>query len=346
MDKLKIAVLFGGISEEHDISVKSAQEIAGSLDREKYEPVFVGISKTGKWRLCEEPKQGWFDENGIAAIISPDKSVHGLTVFENGSTKNIWIDVVFPMMHGKMGEDGQIQGLLKMSGIPYVGCDIQSSVLGIDKSLTHLVAQHACVLTPDFHIVNKFDEVDEKLIDYPVFVKPARSGSSFGVSKVTKSSELKAALEEAGKYDSKILIEEAIEGTEVGCAVLGNGNDLTVGEADMISISHGFFRIHQEKTPEQGSENSVVIVPAPVPEKVSQRIKDTAKTIYRAMGCCGLARVDMFLKENGEIVLNEVNTMPGCTVYSRYPRMMKAAGHSMTEIIDEVITLALKNTQH
>lgn len=338
--KVKVAVLFGGCSEEHDISIKSAGEIARYIDRSKYEPIFVGITREGEWRLCEEPVSDWADKSVVRAILSPDKVQHGLLIWENEGVRLEKIDVIFPMMHGKMGEDGQLQGILELSGIPYVGCGIAASVQGMDKSLAHMAARNAGVATPWFTICGMQGPVSVKELPYPVFVKPARSGSSFGISKVEQAADLAAALDEAAKYDDKILIEQAIIGVEVGCAVMGNGEDVRTGEIDMISLTHGFFRIHQEKTPEKGSENSSILVPAPLPKETTDRIKSTAKQVYQALGCRGLARVDLFLQEDGTIVLNEVNTMPGCTCYSRYPRMMQAAGMGMTEMIDCLIALA------
>lgn len=173
-------------------------------------------------------------------------------------------------------------------------------------------------------------------------MKPARSGSSFGVSKVEKEKDLCAAINEAEKYDRKVLIEQAVSGSEVGCAVLGTGTDLIVGEVDQISLKHGFFKIHQEAQPEKGSENAVIQVPADLPAEVRERIRETAKKIYQIVGCRGLARIDLFLREDGQIVLNEVNTMPGFTSYSRYPRMMTAAGVTLSELIDRLIELALR----
>jgi D-alanine---(R)-lactate ligase len=174
-----------------------------------------------------------------------------------------------------------------------------------------------------------------------VFVKPARSGSSFGVSKVARKEELPSALEAARRYDSKVLIEAAVVGSEVGCAILGNGVDLLAGEVDRIALSHGFFRIHQEDAPETGSDNSTVTVPADIPEASRALVQETAKGVYRALGCTGLARVDLFLKDDGQVVLNEVNTLPGLTSYSRYPRMMAAAGLPLSEVIDRMVSLAL-----
>lgn len=341
MDKLKVAILFGGCSEEHDVSIKSAKEVANHIDTEKYEPVYIGITKTGTWKMCDKPCAGWDNDDCHLASIFPDKKMHGLLVMKNYEYEIRYIDVVFPLIHGKTGEDGAIQGLLELSGIPYVGCDIQSSAVCMDKSLTYTVVNNAGFSTPDFLILHDGDTPEADTLTYPVFVKPARSGSSFGVTKVNGASELHAAIETAKQFDSKILIEQAISGIEVGCAVLGNGSDLFVGEVDQITLSHGIFRIHQEANPEQGSENAMFTVPANIPAEKRIEVQETAKAIYKALGCKGLSRVDMFLLDDGRIVLNEVNTLPGFTSYSRYPRMMIAAGMTLSNLIERCITLAL-----
>jgi D-alanine--(R)-lactate ligase len=234
-----------------------------------------------------------------------------------------------------------MQGLLELAGIPSVGCDVQSSALCMDKSLTYLVAGAAGVATPRVRIVSADDAVDPDGLTYPVFVKPARSGSSFGVTRAAGPGELAGAVRTARQYDAKVLIEEAVAGSEVGCAVLGNGGDLLVGEVDQVALSHGFLRIHQEDAPERGSENATITVPANIAPAARARVQDTAKAVYRALGCRGLARVDLFLTDDGEVVLNEVNTLPGLTSYSRYPRMMAAAGLPLGAVIDRVVTLAL-----
>jgi D-alanine--(R)-lactate ligase len=343
MDKLKIAIIFGGTGEEHPVSVKSAQQVAKSLDGEKYEPFYIGITKSGDWNICDGPAADWEqNSNCRPAVISPDRSVHGLQVFEHGQYKTVRLDVVFPVLHGKLGEDGALQGLLELSGIPYVGCDIQSSALCMDKSLAYTVVRNAGIATPNFQIVTAEEDIDAGRLNYPVFVKPARSGSSFGVSKVSKKEELLSAIEDARQYDSKLLIEEAVVAREVGCAVLGNDSDLIVGEPDRIALSHGFFRIHQEATPESGSENATFIVPADISAASRSLVQQTAKAIYRALGCRGIARVDLFLKEDGSVVLNEVNTLPGLTSYSRYPRMMAATGLPLTTVIDRLVALAME----
>src|ERR671925_426026 len=262
MDRLKVGILFGGCSEEHPISVKSAQEVAKHLDIAKYEPFYVGITTSGAWKLCDGPGADWETGSCRPAVLSPDRSVRGLHVLEQGRYETIGLDLVLPVLHGKLGEDGAMQGLLELSGIPYAGCDIQSSALCMDKSLTYMAARAAGIATPNFWTVTANENIDPDQLTYPVFVKPARSGSSFGVSKVSLKEELPSAVEAARRYDTKLVIEEPVVGSEVGCAVLGNDGDVIVGEVDRIALSHGFFRIHQESNPESGSDNATVTVPA------------------------------------------------------------------------------------
>jgi D-alanine--(R)-lactate ligase len=283
-------------------------------------------------------------------MLSPDRSVHGLLVLEQGQYKTIHLDMVLPVLHGKFGEDGAMQGLLELSGIPYVGCDIQSSAMCMDKSLTYTVVRNAGIATPNFRIVTANEDIDADRLPYPIFVKPARSGSAYGVTKVSRKEDLLSAVETAREYDSKVLIEEAVVGSEIGCALLesrvesGDGNDtddLITGELDRVNLSHGFFRIHQENNPESGSENATFIVPADITEESRALVLETAKAIYRVLGCRGLARVDTFLTEDGKVVLNEVNTLPGMTSYSRYPRMMAGAGMPFAEVIDRMVSFVL-----
>jgi D-alanine---(R)-lactate ligase len=341
MDRLKVGIVFGGGGEEHPISVKSAQEVAKHLNAEKYEPFYIGITKSGAWKLCDGPGADWENGSCRPAVLSPDRSVHGLLVLEHGRYDTIRLDLVLPVLHGKLGEDGATQGLLELSGIPYAGCDVQSSALCMDKSLAYIVARSAGIATPEFWTVAANENIDPDQLTYPVFVKPARSGSSFGVSKVSRKEELPSAVEAARQYDAKLVIEEPVVGSEVGCAVLGNDGDLIVGEVDRIALSHGFFRIHQESNPESGSDNATVTVPAGISAASRSLVQETAKAIYRALGCRGLSRVDMFLKDDGQVVLNEVNTLPGMTSYSRYPRMMAAAGLPFADVLDRIVALTL-----
>ncbi|MFE7662246.1 D-alanine--(R)-lactate ligase [Streptomyces celluloflavus] len=338
---LKIGIIFGGSSEEHHVSVKSAKEVAKNLDAGKYEPYWIGITQSGAWKLCDSPGADWENGGARPVTLSPDRSVHGLLVLEQGRFEVIRLDLVLPVLHGTFGEDGAVQGLLELSGVPYVGCDIQSSAICMDKSLTYTVAKSAGIATPNFLVVEGDEKVDAGQLPYPVFVKPARSGSSFGVSKVAGEEDLPSALDAARQYDSKVLIEEAVAGSEVGCAILGEPFTPIAGEVDRVALSHGFFRIHQEDSPETGSENSTFIVPADISEASRRLVQESAKTIYRTLGCQGLARVDMFLKEDGQVVLNEVNTFPGMTSYSRYPRMMAAAGLPLSEVIDRLVSMTL-----
>ncbi len=285
MDSLKVGIIFGGCSEEHPVSVKSAQEVAKNLNTEKYEPFYIGITKSGAWKLCDGPDANWENGGCRSAVLSPDRSVHGLLVLEQGQYETISLDIVLPVLHGKLGEDGAMQGLLELSGIPYVGCDVQSSALCMDKSLAYIVARSAGIATPNFWTAKPNENIDTDQLTYPVFVKPARSGSSFGVSKVSRKEELLSAVEIARQYDPNVLIEEAVVGSEVGCAILGNDLDLIAGEVDRIALSHGFFKIHQESDPESGSENSTPIVPADISAESRSLVQETAKAVYRALGC-------------------------------------------------------------
>ena len=338
MRRLRVGIIFGGRSEEHLVSVRSAQQVAAHLDLQKYEPIYIGITNSGAWKLCDGP-----EENGAgrSVVLSTDPGAPGLLVLDDGRYERVRLDVVLPVLHGRFGEDGTIQGLLELSGIPYGGCDVQSSALCMDKSLAYIVVRSAGIATPNFVTVTD-ERVDEAQLNYPVFVKPARSGSSFGVTKVDHADDLAGAIEGARQYDAKVVIEEAVAGSEVGCAIYGNGDDLFVGELDQIVLSGGFFRIHQERAP---ADNAQVVVPADISPDDRARVQDSAKAVYRALGCRGLARVDMFLREDGEVVLNEVNTLPGLTSYSRYPRMMAAAGVSYAEMIDEIVSAALASTE-
>lgn len=342
MNKRKIAVLFGGCSEEHDISVKSAIRLASSLDPQKYIPVFIGITKSGVWKCCTYPCKNWEETAADEVFLSPSRGSKGLIQISGNRFQAVAVDVIFPMLHGKGGEDGCIQGLLELSGIPYVGCGVASSALCMDKALTYLIAAKAGVSVPEHWILRGGHLPDGLHSPYPVFVKPARSGSSFGVTKVFSPEELPSAITLARAFDRKVLIERAVTGIEVGCAVLGSGENLAVGEVDEITLTGGFFRIHQEAAPELGSENSSITVPAGISPEQAQAVKQTAMAVFRALGCRGLARVDMFLCPDGRIVLNEVNTMPGFTSYSRFPRMMEAAGWTLSQVIDRLIEDALQ----
>lgn len=339
MARIRVGVVFGGMSEEHPISIKSAQQVADSLDLAKYEPVYIGITTDGRWRRCEAPGPDW-ETGSVRAVLAADRSVGGLLVGDDGEPETVPLDVIIPVLHGRFGEDGAIQGLFELSGIPYVGCDVQSSAMAMDKALTYLAVRSIGIATPEFRVVQPGETVDAAQLTYPVFVKPARSGSSYGVTRVDGPEQLDAAIEDAAQYDPKVLIEGAVVGAEVGSSVLETADGLIVGEHDQIALSHGFFRIHQEAKPEQGSENATFLVPAEIPAEVSARLTEAAKRIFQVLGCRGIARVDCFVTAEGEVILNEVNTFPGMTSYSRYPRMMAAAGLALPEVLDRLIDFA------
>ena len=310
----KIAVIFGGCSPEYSVSLQSAYAVISHMDTEVYTPV----------------------------VVSPNRTSHNLLLLENGKVKKLHIDAAFPVLHGRNGEDGTIQGLFEMAGIPVVGCGVLSSALCMDKDRAHKLVHTAGIAVPSSFVLGKSASVATALqqaekIGYPLFVKPVKAGSSFGITKVSSSNELPAALELAFEYDKRVIVEECISGFEVGCAILGD-EDLTVGEVDEIELSGGFFNFTEKYT----LKTSAIHVPARIPQNTAEQIKQAAKTIYRTLDCQGFARVDLFLTPSGGIVFNEVNTIPGFTTHSRYPNMMKAAGFTFEQIVSALIEQAVR----
>ena len=344
--KLKIAVLFGGCSPEYGVSLQSAAAVLRHMDREKYEPVMVGISQVGDWFLYTGPvgrieDGSWNSEETCArAALSPSRSRSALLVFEERTIRRISLDAAFPVLHGQNGEDGTVQGLFELAGIPLVGCGVLSSALCMDKDRAHKLVRTAGIDVPESFVTGRRDrEALERAenIGYPLFVKPLRAGSSYGITKVMERGQLPAALELAFAYDDHVILEEAVPGFEVGCAVLGS-ETLTVGEPDEIELAGGFFNFTEKYT----LKTSAIHVPARIPMEQREQIKANAKRIYRALGCQGFARVDQFLTPDGRLIFNEVNTIPGFTAHSRYPNMMKAAGMSFEQVISALIELAVK----
>ena len=354
--KLKIAILFGGNSPEYGVSLKSAYSVIAHIDEAKYEPILIGINKKGEWfYFFGEPEKIISDEwNNPAdctrAIISPSRETQGIVIFEKGgNVRSVKIDVAMPVLHGKNGEDGTVQGLLELAGIPIVGCNTLASALCMDKDKAHKVAEQAGVKIPrSFTITDYTDAKDcvEKVMQlgFPLFIKPVKAGSSFGITRLVSEKnnfnpvDFLGAVELALNYDDEVIVEENIDGFEVGCAVLGSGANVIVGEVDEIELAGGFFNYTEKYT----LETSKIHVPARISEEKSKEVKETAKTIYKALGCSGFARVDMFLTQAGEIVFNEVNTIPGFTSHSRYPNMLKAAGMTFEQVIDTLIESAIK----
>lgn len=353
MKKLSVCVLFGGISPEHEVSLRSAEFVLNCLDPEKYNIFPVGITKSGDWILfggtdyAMLPSGRWLDcpENRRAAI-SPVRG-QGLLSFEGDCVVRERIDVVFPVLHGENGEDGTMQGLLQLAGIPYVGPHVAASAVAMDKTLTKLVVDQAGIRQAAWSLVRNseldsrmdhvLDSMEEKF-SYPMFVKPAGTGSSVGVSKAADRSALKDALLKAGTYDDKILVEEFIHGREVEVAVMGNASPVA-SDCGEIDSGAEFYDYDAKYI----TDTSVAYIPARIPEDVAEQVRDTAVKVYSAIGCQGLSRVDFFVTyEGNRVVFNEINTLPGFTSISMYPKLFAASGIPGPQLIDELLQLALE----
>lgn len=341
-----IAVIFGGCSSEYSVSLQSAYAVISHMDREKYTPVMIGISKEGNWflfngdieKMTEDTWCNAFD--CVPVTVSLDRAERKLLILGD-KTEEVKIDAAFPILHGKNGEDGTVQGLFELAGIPVIGCGILASALCMDKDRSHQLVQAAGIRVPKSFVLSKKADMNEVIkqaeqIGFPLFVKPVKAGSSYGITKIKEFCELKAAIDLALQYDDTVIVEEGITGFEVGCAVIGN-EKLTVGEIDEIELADGFFDFTEKYT----LKTSAIHVPARVDKTTAEQVKQTAKKIYKALNCQVFARVDMFISDTGEIVFNEVNTIPGFTSHSRFPMMMKAIGLDFEKVISAVIELAL-----
>lgn len=347
---MNLAVLFGGCSTEYAVSLQSAHAVITHLDPEKYTPVLIGITRDGRWLhytgdVSAVAGDTWHEDAGgcAPALLSPDRGCHVLYTFRDGVRSETAIDAVFPVLHGKNGEDGSIQGLLELAGYPIVGCGTMASALCMDKDRAHRLVAAAGIAVPAAVALTEMPDRDALAagtahLRYPLFVKPVRSGSSIGITRVTGPDELPAAVEAAFSHDDVVLIEEGIPGFEVGCAVMGN-RALTIGEVDEIELSDGFFDFAEKYT----LKTSAIHMPARIDGAAAARIKAAAGEIYRVLGCSVFARVDMFLTPEGEIVFNEVNTIPGFTAHSRFPNMMKGIGLDFSALLDRLIALGLEN---
>ena len=349
MEKKNIAVIFGGCSPEHTVSLASAAAVIRNIDAEKYEVIQLGITEGGEWfRFYGSPDDieanTWRADRTkcIPAVISPDRDQHGILEFRMSGVRTTRLDAAFPVLHGRNGEDGTVQGLCELAGIPLIGCGTLSSALCMDKDRAHKLVMLAGIAVPRSVLLEKLPASPELAtlaegIGYPLFVKPVRAGSSFGVTRVESAAGLRAAVREAFRYDTSVLIEEAVPGFEVGCAVMGNGNLIT-GRADEIELSGGYFDFEEKYT----LKTSKIHMPARVDEATERRLRDTACRIYRTLGCRGFARVDMFLTPGRRIVFNEVNTIPGFTSHSRFPKMMSGVGYDFAALVDALISLGLE----
>lgn len=343
MIKKKIGVIFGGCSPEYNVSLESAYSVITNINKEKYDIILIGITKEGDWFKFEGDLENikndsWLQKGKCTkVVISSSKSDKGIIEIEKNNTNLIKLDAIFPVLHGKNGEDGTVQGLIELSGIPLIGCNLLSSSLCMDKYLSHkLVQSYGIKVANNIVINNKTKDIykEIKKLNFPLFVKPVRAGSSFGITKIENETEIEQAIKEALKYDTEIIIEENIDGIEIGCAILGN-DDLIVGEVDEIELSNGFFNYTEKYT----LKTSQIHVPARIDKEIAQKAKETAKQIYKILKCKDFARVDMFLTPNNEIYFNEINTIPGFTSHSRYPNMMKQIGMSFEELVDKLISL-------
>lgn len=349
MKKIKVACLFGGCSSEYGISLESASSIIENMNKDKYDIKLIGITKDGNFYeyngdVDKIKNDEWLNDSLCKKItISSNREDHGYIVLDESRVEKI--DVAFPILHGKNGEDGRLQGLFELANIPYAGCDMISSAICMDKFITHELVRNYGIEAPRGFIINKYSDLDKtkelinvNKLNFPLFVKPLKAGSSYGISKIHSTDELEKALEEAFKFDDKVIVEENIDGFEVGCAVLGN-NELIIGEVDEIELVGEFFNFEEK----YGNRSSKIHLPARLSDEVKENIKSTALAIYNVLGCKGFARVDMFYTPDGKVVLNEVNTIPGCTSHSRFPSMLKMVGYSFEEVIDKIIELALED---
>lgn len=339
-----LLILFGGKSGEYEVSEMSAASVLSNIDTDKYNIIKIGITKDGRWFKTdaspEQIKSGeWDSMPKQSAFLSPDTSHHG--IFVEGKLQNV--DVIFPVMHGDYCEDGCIQGLFELSGIPYVGPGVLASAAGMDKSATKLFAAASGVPQAKWYITSPAasEEEIEKIeseFSYPIFVKPCNAGSSLGISKAGNRAELEKAIAEAAKFDSKILCEEYIDGYEVECAVLGN-EDTRASVVGQITPSNEFY----DYSAKYIDNASGLTIPANIPEESAEKIREYAVTVFKALGCRGMSRVDFFvLRGSGEIKFNEINTLPGFTSISMYPKLWEKSGIPYSELIDKLIEYAEK----
>ena len=346
--KIKVGIIFGGRSAEHEVSLQSAKNVIEAIDKEKYEPVLIGVDKKGKWLLADsskfllnsgDPKLIKLNNEmsqSVALVPQSDGRISNLDTHQSDKS----IDVVFPILHGPFGEDGTMQGLLKLANIPFVGAGVLGSAIGMDKDVMKRLLRDAGIPIGRFLTIKEKDiptyEAVVKNLGLPFFIKPANMGSSVGVSKVSEKKDFDKAIREAFKYDRKILIEENIAGREIECSVLGNDNPIASVPGEVIP-KNNFYSYEAKYLDENGA---VLEIPAKLSKNIVKKIQDLAVKTFKVLNCEGMGRVDFFLKENGQILVNEINTIPGFTSISMYPKLWEASGISYAELIDRLIRLA------
>ncbi|MGL9773996.1 MAG: D-alanine--D-alanine ligase [Sodalis sp. (in: enterobacteria)] len=352
MAKIHVGVIFGGRSAEHEVSLQSAKNIVDAIDRKRFDAVLLGIDKQGSWYLHDAANYLLHGDDSARIALTgstreiallPGRRPHPLMQADQPDTL-FQLDVVFPIIHGMLGEDGSLQGLLRMANLPYVGSDVLGSAISMDKDIAKRLLRDAGLAVAPFLTVSRarrdsirFEQVSASL-GLPLFVKPANQGSSVGVSKVTDRESLAQAIALAFRFDHKVLLETAIAGRELECAVLGN-DEAEASLCGEIVLSDSFYSYHTKYINETGAQ---VVVPAAISQAVSDEIRRTALRAFAALNCAGMARVDVFLTLDGKVVVNEVNTLPGFTNISMYPKLWQASGLGYTDLITRLITLALE----
>ena len=349
-NKITVGIIFGGKSAEHEVSLQSAKNVYDAIDRSRFEPVLIGIDKNGVWRSTggslsllnmEDPRRISLNPDGIPVTLGPAGG--GVLSAQSDSLK---LDVIFPILHGPLGEDGTVQGLLKLAGVPFVGSGVLGSAVSMDKDVMKRLFRDAGLPIGKFLTFKTHDKIPsfaeiKASLGSPFFVKPANMGSSVGISKVKSEAEHENAVKEAFKYDVKIIIEEFIPGREIECAVLGNENPAASIPGEIIP-THEFYSYDAKYIDENGAR---LEIPAKIDYGCKKRVQELAVKAFQTLCCEGLSRVDFFLKENGEILINEINTMPGFTKISMYPKLWEAGGIGYTELISRLIELALQKSK-
>ena len=351
--KLKLGLIFGGRSGEHEVSLQSAFSIAKTVDREKYELFLIAVNKEGNWYLADENNYLNYadDPSRISLKVSREQQValapsgnsNKLISLTNGKQLTS-LDVVFPIIHGTFGEDGGLQGYMTLMNLPCVGADVLGSAVGMDKLVTKELLLRANIPVAKYIMVEQNSLIDtvvnrvDQVLGFPVFVKPACSGSSVGVYKASNSYELKDSVKKALRFDRRVLVEEAINGREIECAILGN-DELLASIPGEIIPRHAFYSYKAKYIDAEGAQ---LDMPAKISDEVVKQVQEFAKKAYKTLSCSGMARVDMFLKPDDTLILNEINTLPGFTKISMYPKLMELSGVPYKELIDKLVELALK----
>ena len=356
-NKMCVALLFGGMSSEHEVSCVSVGNFVRNIDRSKYEVLTVGITKEGRWlyteATAEQMADGSWEElpGNMACVISPDRADHGMILFTpDGRVEKMHLDVVIPVLHGLWGEDGTVQGLLELAGIAYVGCGVLASSVCMDKAVANALFEANGVPHTKWVAANRWEiEKDlegvcagvEQKLGWPVFVKPANAGSSVGISKVSSQEELKAAIALALENDRKVVFEAFVDGQEVECAVIGSDPAVATRPGEILAGAE--FYTYDDKYKNGVSQT---VIPAHLPEAKLDEVKTYAAMAYTALNCEGLARCDFFVEKNtGRVLINEINTFPGFTSISMYPKLMEHEGLPVPALIDRLIELALERTE-